>query len=231
MPPDIVAYMLPDKMLSENGENHDLKSEALKELESSTLPLPDAGEGAPGGDETAPEANSDEKPAGDMALKPDPNYAAYHDGAYVIHIASVRKKPMAAEFADKDSTDGTLRICAKMDTDPEKLWYRLMIGRFSTLEASQSYIDLLKTRGDINGYAKPMKLPYSLLISSGHPLDPSRKIVGILRQIEYLAYLSPSIKAPDTYDVFVGAFRTEEEAGERARLLVKNGIPVRVVAY
>ena len=229
--PNIAAYTLPQNMHGKEGKLTSSKAEAMKELEISNHEPPLNENGKSSNVDADPTMNSETTVSGDGDLMPDPSYTSYHTGAYVIHIASVRKKPIALKFADKQSSDSTLRLCSKMNADPEKLWYRLLIGRFSTLEDSQSYIQTLKATGEINGYARTLKLPYSLLISAGHPLEPSQKIVEALRQIDYMAYLSPSQKAPNTYDVFVGAFSSRDGAGQRARTLVKNGIPVSVITY
>ncbi len=150
-------------------------------------------------------------------------------GGFMIHVASVKNRDLAEQFIDKQPTDGTVRLSTVVQLNPEKPWYRLLVGRFQTMEAARQHIQSMKQKGGSGAYAKPMKLPYSLLISAERPLAPSRKIVEALRKIDYMAYLSPSAAAEKTFDVLVGAYASRKEADSRAQLLLTNGIPVKVV--
>ena len=149
---------------------------------------------------------------------------------YLIHVASVRQKHLAERFIDTKTGDGTVRLSNLVTLNPDKPWYRLLIGRFKDPDESRSYVQALMPKDKIGGYAKPLKLPYSLLISSKRPLESSQKIVGALRKIDYMAYLSPSGESVNTYNVLVGAYGTENEAKERAELLLSNGIQVKIIS-
>ncbi len=150
-------------------------------------------------------------------------------GAYMIHVASVKKRHLAEQFINIQPTDGTIRLSTTVQLNPDKPWYRLLVGRFRTPDESRQYIQVMKQNGRPGAYAKPMKLPYSLMISSGRPFEPSQKIVEALRKIDYMAYLAPSTSAANAYDVLVGAYVNKKEADKRAQLLLTNGIPVNVI--
>ena len=150
-------------------------------------------------------------------------------GAYMIHVASVKKRHLAEQFINMQPTDGTIRLSTTVLLNPAKPWYRLLVGRFRTPDESRQYIQAMKQNGRPGAYAKPMKLPYSLMISSGRPFEPSQKIVEALRKIDYMAYLAPSTSAANAYDVLVGAYENRKEADRRAQLLLTNGIPVEVI--
>ena len=150
-------------------------------------------------------------------------------GAYMIHVASVKKRHLAEQFINMQPTDGTIRLSTTVLLNPAKPWYRLLVGRFRTPDESRQYIQAMKQNGRPGAYAKPMKLPYSLMISSGRPFEPSQKIVEALRKIDYMAYLAPSTSAANAYDVLVGAYENKKEADKRAQLLLTNGIPVNVI--
>lgn len=150
-------------------------------------------------------------------------------GAYMIHVASVKKRHLAEQFINMQPTDGTIRLSTTVQLNPDKPWYRLLVGRFRTSDESRQYIQVMKQNGRPGAYAKPMKLPYSLMISSGRPYEPSQKIVEALRKIDYMAYLAPSTSAANAYDVLVGAYVNKKEADKRAQLLLTNGIPVNVI--
>jgi len=150
-------------------------------------------------------------------------------GAYMIHVASVKKRHLAEQFVDMQPTDGTLRLSTTVQLNPDKPWYRLLVGRFRTPDESRQYIQTMKQNGRPGAYAKSMKLPYSLMISSGRPFESSQKIVEALRKIDYMAYLTPSMRAANAYDVLVGAYENKKEADKRAQLLLTNGIPVKVI--
>ena len=150
-------------------------------------------------------------------------------GAFMIHVASVKNRDLAEQFIDKQPADGTVRLSTVVQLNPEKPWYRLLVGRFQTMDKAREHIRTLKQKNGSGAYAKPVKLPFSLLISADRPLAPSRKIVEALRKIDYMAYLSPSATAEKTFDVLVGAYASRKEADARAHLLLTNGIPVKVV--
>lgn len=158
---------------------------------------------------------------------PTPRHPA---GAFMIHVASVKNRNLAEQFIDRQPADGTVRLSTVVQLNPEKPWYRLLVGRFQTLDEARRHVQAMQQKGRSGAYAKPMKLPFSLLVSSDRPLEPSRKIVEALRKIDYMAYLSPSARAAKTFDVLVGAYESRKEADARAQLLVSNGIPVEVIS-
>jgi hypothetical protein len=153
-----------------------------------------------------------------------------YSGAYMIHVASVKDRRLAEQFIEIQPADGSVRLSATVQLNPEKPWYRLLVGRFQTQDEARGYIQAMKQNGWSGAYVKPMKLPFSLRISSSRPWEPSRKIVDALRKIDYMAYLAPSTTAAKTFDVLVGAYGSRKEADSRAQLLLANGIPVEVLS-
>jgi hypothetical protein len=138
---------------------------------------------------------------------------------YLIHAASVRvqRRDIAEEFIDKKTDDGAIRLAILVDLGSKGLWYRLMIGRFKSLDACQSYLENLEQSPEIHKDAHPVKLPFSLSISSGQGLIPSRRIVNALRRKHFLATLFPSAGKAEIYDVLFGAYESEEEAAIQAK--------------
>jgi len=138
---------------------------------------------------------------------------------YLIHTASVRvqRSDSAEKFINKKTDDGTIRLATLVDLGSKGLWYRLMIGRFKSLDASQSYLENLEQSYDIDKYARPVNLPFSLLISSEQGLTPSQKIIDALKRKRFLATLFPSAGEAETYDIILGAYESEEEAALEER--------------
>jgi septal ring-binding cell division protein DamX len=202
------------------------KSPSLKaRLSGARLKRPETASGADKAHSTQKEGPSQTKRIGS-----DTTPRRQSAGAYMIHVASVKKRHLAEQFINMQPTDGTVRLSTTVQLNPDRPWYRLLVGRFRTPDESRQYIQAMKQNGRPDAYAKPMKLPYSLMISSGRPFEPSQKIVEALRKIDYMAYLAPSPSAAHAYDVLVGAYENRKEADKRAQLLLTNGIPVEVVA-
>ncbi|MBW2646350.1 MAG: hypothetical protein JRE23_09270 [Deltaproteobacteria bacterium] len=156
----------------------------------------------------------------------------FENGPFLIHAASVRveRRDIAEEFIDR-KTDGTLRLAILVDLRSKGLWYRLMIGRFKTHDACQSYLGNVKQSFEIDKDAHPVKLPFSLLISSGQDLASSRSIAKALRDKHFLAYLCPPAGKAETYDVLFGAYESEEEAAVQAKVIFQNnGILPKVIS-
>ena len=130
-------------------------------------------------------------PSLDLAKRLAKVSAVHPSSPYLIHVASVKQRRLAEQFIDTKTDDGTVRLSCLVKLNPDKPWYRLLIGRFKDPDESRSFIQALKHKDKTGKYAKPLKLPYSLLISSKRPLEPSQKIVEALRKIDYMAYLSP----------------------------------------
>ncbi len=138
---------------------------------------------------------------------------------YLIHTASVRvqRSDSAEKFINKKTDNRTIRLATLVDLGSKGLWYRLMIGRFKSLDASQSYLENLEQSYDIDKDARPVKLPFSLLISSGQGLTPSQKIIDALKRKHFLATLFPSAGEAETYDIILGAYESKEEAAIQER--------------
>ena len=138
----------------------------------------------------------------------------FENSPYLIHAASVRiqNSNSAERFIDKKTDDGTIRLTTLVDLGSKGLWYRLMIGRFKSLDACRSYLKNLEQSHDIHKDARPVKLLFSLLINSGQGLTSSQKIIDALRKNHFLAILSPSSGEAETYNIMLGAYASEEEA-------------------
>jgi len=182
--------------------------------------------------ERVPEIKVEKSDSGKQASNPIETLTPVKKAPFLIHVASVRvqRRHAAKEFVDRKTNDGTIHLATLVTLPSKGRWYRLLIGRFESLDATRSYIQKSKQSGAIRGYARPMKLPFSLLISSRQTLVPSQGKVEALRKKHFLAYLSPSAGKAETYDVLIGAFGSEEEATQRARILLKSGISAKTIS-
>ena len=169
-------------------------------------------------------ASDEEEPVLTESLTP------FKSGPYVIHVSSVQNRYFAEEFLDRKTTDGTIRLAKLVNLQSKGRWHRLLIGRFKSLDACRSYIRKSKQSGEIEKYARPVKLPFSLLISSRQALVPSQKMVQALRKKHLSAYLSPSAGKAETYDVLIGAYGSEREAARKAKILLQKGISAKIIS-
>lgn len=165
---------------------------------------------------------------------PYTGYETYEEkvsAPYFIHAASVQNREFAEQFIDKKTNDNTVRMTIFVDLGSKGRWYRLLIGRFESLDACNSYIRKSKQRGMIDKHAHPVKLPFSLLISSGQGLSASQGTVNALRRKHFLASLSPSAGKADTYDVLIGAYKSKKDAARDAKMLLQKGISAEIVSH
>lgn len=157
----------------------------------------------------------------------------FKNGPYLVHAASVRvkRKSAADEFINRKTNDGTMRLALLVGLQSKGRWYRLLIGRFKTLDACQSYIRKLKKGGEIDKDVHPVKLPFSLLIGSGQELANLQETINALREKGFPAYLSPPAGKAKAYDVMVGAYGSEKEAAKITETLLENGYSAKVVSF
>lgn len=153
----------------------------------------------------------------------------FKNGPFLIHVSSVQKSDVAEKFVDRKTNDGTIHLATLVTLPKKGRWYRLLVGRFKTLNAAGSHIQKLKQSGVIGGYARPVKLPFTLLISTGQSLVSSQRKIQALRNKHLLAYLSPSAGNSETYDILLGAYGSEKEATQCAKIALKNGISAKTV--
>ncbi|NVL90792.1 MAG: SPOR domain-containing protein [Desulfobacterales bacterium] len=156
----------------------------------------------------------------------------FKNGTYLVHAASVRvkRKSAADEFINRKTKDGTTRLALLVDLQSKGSWYRLLIGRFKSLDACRSYIRKLKKGGEIDKDAHPVELPFSLLIRSGQESAPLQEMVNVLREKGFPSYLSPPVGTATAYDVMVGAYCSKKEAAKTARMLSQNGYKAEIVS-
>ena len=157
----------------------------------------------------------------------------FKSGPYLVHAASVRvkRKSAADEFINRKTKDGTMRLALLADLQSKGSWYRLLIGRFKSLDACRSYIRKLKKGGEIDKDVHPVELPFSLLIRSGQESAPLQETVNVLREKGFSAYLSPPAGKATAYDVMVGAYCSKKEAAKTARMLSQNGYSAKIVSF
>lgn len=157
----------------------------------------------------------------------------FESSPYLIHVSSVsaNKKYLDGSVIDKKTNDGTIRLATLVNLHSKGRWYRIFIGRFKSLDACQSYIQRSRQSGKVGAHARPVKLPFSLLVSSGQTLVSSQRTASDLREKHFMAYLSPtSTGAAGTYDVLIGAYTTKTEAARKAKILLQKGISTRIVS-
>lgn len=141
---------------------------------------------------------------------------------YVIHVASYREPARARGQVEELRAQGADAFMVLTRIPQEGLFYRVLVGRYSTfLEAAESASQLKETARLT--HCAPLKLPYSVGADIGNQAALVRR--------GYRLRLIPgcSFEEEGQPTVALSAYATSEEAAALSAALTKNGIPARVV--
>jgi hypothetical protein len=141
---------------------------------------------------------------------------------YVIHVASYRQSAPARGQVEELRARGADAFMVLTRIPQKGLFYRVLVGRYSTLREAAENASRLKETVRLT-HSTPLKLPYSVGADIGNEAALVRR--------GYRLRLIPgcSFEEEGRPTVVLSAYATSEEAAALAAALTKNGIPARVV--
>jgi len=160
-------------------------------------------------------------PAEDKSVEEEP---VYSPGAFPfsVYFGSFQTKEKAEEAIAQYSRKGLSPFWVRVELGDKGTWYRVYSGYFNDVEQAQRYIN----QNDLTE-AGVKNTAYADLIGGYNNGDDLRHM---RQKIEALGYSTYTLKDQDnTYFLFVGAFLTEEGAGEQLEELRSDGILSRIV--
>ncbi len=150
---------------------------------------------------------------------------------FAVHVGTFASADDAEEAVKKWEADGHLTYPVLLRTSEEQSWYRVYLGRFATREDAEVASVKLRHDGKIP-YSLPLRVPYALLTGSfERPEDAEEKKI-LLRVKGLLPYMLPFATDNGTeYRVYVGAYPSEDQAEEEARILRENHTSYTVARF
>ena len=128
---------------------------------------------------------------------------------YVVHLSSYRHLSLANEEVDLLRRRGYDAFIAPTHIPGKGLFYRVLIGGFTTEAEARKLANYLKET-DGRKYAGVLKLPYAILLGSFPPEEGLGGRAEKLRTLGFFPYLT--VDGGRKYRILLGAFAAEEEA-------------------